>query len=129
LQNLITNAIKYGADGRWLAISVTRGAGPRGHEAVDITVADHGRGIDAADLPHIFDAFYRGRRAIDEQIHGNGLGLSLVRRIAEAHGGSVTVTSSAGEGTAFTIHLPRTDAHRQPKTRHAWAGTADADAH
>jgi signal transduction histidine kinase len=105
LQNLITNALKYGADGRWLGLSVKRGDARRRDE-VQITVADRGRGIDAADLPHIFEAFYRGRRAVDEQIHGNGLGLSLVKRIAEAHGGRVTVKSSPGEGTAFTVHLP-----------------------
>jgi signal transduction histidine kinase len=105
LQNLVTNALKYGADGRWLGLSVRSGAA-RGRTEVQITVADRGRGIDAADLPHIFEAFYRGRRAVDEQIHGNGLGLSLVKRIAEAHGGRVTVKSSPGEGTAFTIHLP-----------------------
>ena len=105
LQNLVTNAVKYGADGRWLGLSVRRGA-TRGREEVQLTVADRGRGIEADDLPHIFDAFYRGRRAVDEQIHGNGLGLSLVKRIAEAHGGRVTVRSAPGEGTAFTIHLP-----------------------
>jgi signal transduction histidine kinase len=105
LQNLVANALKYGADGRWLGLSVRRGAA-RGRDEVQMTVADRGRGIDAADLPHIFEAFYRGRRAVDEQIHGNGLGLSLVKRIAEAHGGRVTVKSSPGEGTAFTIHLP-----------------------
>jgi signal transduction histidine kinase len=105
LQNLITNALKYGADGRWLGVSVRRGD-TRRRDEVQITVADRGRGIDPADLPHIFEAFYRGRRAVDEQIHGNGLGLSLVKRIAEAHGGRVTVKSSPGEGTAFTIHLP-----------------------
>jgi len=108
LQNLITNALKYGADGRWLGVSL-RKASARGRDEVQITVADRGRGIDAADLPHIFDAFYRGRRAVDEQIHGNGLGLSLVKRIAEAHGGRVTVKSAPGEGTAFTLHLPAAD--------------------
>ena len=56
-----------------------------------ITVSDHGAGIPAADLPHIFEPFYRGADAIERQIHGNGLGLSLVRRIVVAHGGQVTV--------------------------------------
>ena len=69
-------------------------------------MSDRGRGIDADDLPHIFEPFYRGRYAQDRQIQGNGLGLSLVRRIAEAHGGRVTVKTAAGAGSTFTIHLP-----------------------
>jgi signal transduction histidine kinase len=105
LNNLITNALKYGADGRWIGISVRR-AGARGHDEVQVSVRDRGRGIDADDLPHIFEAFYRGRYAVDRQIHGNGLGLSLVKRIAEAHGGRVTVTSAPGDGATFTMHLP-----------------------
>jgi two-component system sensor histidine kinase BaeS len=54
----------------------------------------------------VFDPFYRGRRAIDDQIHGTGLGLSLVKRILEAQGGSVSVTSQPGQGTEFTLRIP-----------------------
>ncbi len=105
LTNLITNALKYGSDGRWLGLTVRRAQGRHGDE-VQVTVSDHGRGIEAADLPHIFEPFYRGRRAVDEQVHGNGLGLSLVKRIIDAHGGRVSVKSAPGEGTSFTLHLP-----------------------
>jgi nitrogen-specific signal transduction histidine kinase len=62
--------------------------------------------IPAEDLAHIFKPFYRGPYARDRQIHGNGLGLSLVKRIAEAHGGRVNVKSAPGEGTTFTLVLP-----------------------
>ena len=103
--NLVTNALKYAADGRWLGVSV-RQAQTRGRTELQIAVADRGRGIAADDLPHIFEPFYRGRYALERQIHGNGLGLSLVKRIAEAHGGRVTVKSATGEGSTFTIHLP-----------------------
>jgi signal transduction histidine kinase len=106
LNNLVTNALKYGADGRWIGVSVRRGGARIENDEVQISVRDRGRGIDADDLPHIFEAFYRGRYAVDRQIHGNGLGLSLVKRIAEAHGGRVTVTSVPGDGATFTIHLP-----------------------
>jgi two-component system sensor histidine kinase BaeS len=73
---------------------------------VRITVSDHGEGISPTELPHIFEPFYRGADAVAQQIHGNGLGLSLVRRIVEAHGGRVTATSRPGTGSAFTISLP-----------------------
>jgi signal transduction histidine kinase len=71
-----------------------------------ITVSDHGNGIPASELPHIFDPFYRGADAVARQVHGNGLGLSLVRQIVAAHGGRVTVTTRAGAGSSFTIALP-----------------------
>jgi signal transduction histidine kinase len=86
-------------------VTVRRVAGSRADE-VQIAVSDRGRGIDAQDLPHVFEPFYRGRFAIDRQIHGNGLGLSLVKRIADAHGGRVSVRSSSDQGTTFTLHLP-----------------------
>jgi signal transduction histidine kinase len=105
IQNLVTNAIKYGAAGRWIGIDAKRSAG-HGRADVQITVSDRGPGIDAGDLPHIFEPFYRGAPARDRQIHGNGLGLSLVKRIAEAHGGHVSVRSAAGQGASFTIALP-----------------------
>jgi len=105
VQNLIANAVKYGAAGGRLGIVVRRGSNRREPE-VEIAVSDWGPGIDAEDLPHIFEPFYRGRNALDGQIHGNGLGLSLVKRIAEAHGGRLTVRSVPGDGTTFTLHLP-----------------------
>ena len=101
VQNLVSNALKYG-DGKWIGIE---------GEAVDgqvrVHVQDHGPGIDSSDLPHIFEPFYRGRNATTSQIHGVGLGLNLVKRIAEAHGGDVTVKSAPGHGARFTLSLPR----------------------
>lgn len=105
LQNLVGNALKYGTDGRWIGIAAAR-ATSRGRDEVQITVSDRGRGIDPADLDHIFEPFYRGRDAMDRQIHGNGLGLNLVQRIVQAQDGRVTVKSAPGEGATFTLHLP-----------------------
>jgi signal transduction histidine kinase len=107
LQNLITNALKYGGSQRWLAIRarVAEVAGGGGQEA-QISVSDRGMGIDTADLPHIFDPFFRSHAAAVAQIHGTGLGLSLARSIAEAMNGRVTVTTALGRGSTFTVHLP-----------------------
>jgi two-component system OmpR family sensor kinase len=81
-------------------------ASERRHAEVRITVSDHGPGIPPSELPHIFDPFYRGADAVARQVHGNGLGLSLVRRIVVAHGGRVSVSTRAGVGSSFTITLP-----------------------
>ena len=96
--NLLSNAVKYGAakpiEVRW---------GLRGGRAW-LTVRDHGIGIDEGDQRHIFERF---ERAVSSQNYGGlGLGLYIVKRILEAHGGSVTVASTPGEGAAFTVDLP-----------------------
>jgi signal transduction histidine kinase len=105
VQNLIANAVKYGGRDRWVGIRAEHVFDRRRSE-VRITVSDHGAGIPATELPHIFDPFYRGADAVERQIHGNGLGLSLVKRIVAAHGGRVSVTTRAGVGSSFTIALP-----------------------
>ncbi|HTM02313.1 MAG TPA: HAMP domain-containing sensor histidine kinase [Vicinamibacterales bacterium] len=109
VQNLIANAVKYGGRDKWVGIRAEYVPGRR-HGDVRITVSDHGEGISPTELPHIFEPFYRGADAVAQQIHGNGLGLSLVRRIVEAHGGKVTATSRPGTGSAFTISLPAASA-------------------
>jgi two-component system sensor histidine kinase SenX3 len=109
ISNLLANALKHGRDGHWVGISVTRhpAAGrPKGSEEVHVAVSDRGRGIDPEDLARVFEPFYRGRHAVDQQIQGYGLGLSLVQRIAEAHGGRVTASSEPGQGATFTLQLP-----------------------
>lgn len=105
VQNLITNAAKYGGSDRWIGIRV-RESGHGARREVQIAVEDHGSGIKQADLPHLFEPFYRGSDASAAQIQGNGLGLSIVKRIIEAHGGQVRVDTTVGAGTTFTLHLP-----------------------
>src|SRR5204862_7328082 len=103
LQNLIENAVKYGAGAGWVGIVAETGAGG----GVDITVLDRGPGLDRAELPHLFEPFFRGRDAAASGVPGSGLGLSLVRHIVESHGGGVAAGSnSQGSGSAFRIHLP-----------------------
>lgn len=98
--NLVANATTYGATGRPITIT-SRG---RGDGGLEISVHNEGEPIDAALLPHLFEAMVRGEvRATDRSV---GLGLFIVREIARAHGGSVAVVSAAGHGTTFTFQAP-----------------------
>jgi signal transduction histidine kinase/CHASE2 domain-containing sensor protein len=99
--NLVSNAIKYSPRGTTVTISVQREAG-----AVTIAVADQGYGIAHADLERIFDKFYRVPRVQDAGTPGTGLGLALVREIAELHNGSVSVTSVMNSGSTFALRIP-----------------------
>jgi signal transduction histidine kinase len=101
VQNLIGNALKYSAHSRWIGIRAFAAA-----HVLSLVVEDHGSGIPEDELGHIFEPFYRGRGATDSQISGSGLGLSLVKNIVEAHGGTVAITSTAGRGSVFQINLP-----------------------
>ena len=106
LQNLFENAVKYGMQSsNWIGIFAAA-APPNGASAVEIRVADHGPGIPKEEREHIFDSFYRGRRAIHDQIHGTGLGLTLAKKIVEAHGGTIALKSQLGEGTEFIVRIP-----------------------
>jgi signal transduction histidine kinase len=101
LRNLIENAIRHAGDGRWLRLEAE---GVKGF--VEFRVADRGPGVDPAEAPHLFDAFHRGRGAHDRQTPGSGLGLALVRRIAEAHQGTVSVLSRLEPGACFQLRIP-----------------------
>ena len=106
LQNLIVNAIKYGGDARWIGVSTSVPPTPSSAQEVVVTVEDRGLGISPEDLKRIFDPFYRSPAVTGEQIHGSGLGLSIVKSIAEATGGKLTVKSELGTGSSFNLHLP-----------------------
>ncbi len=110
LANLVDNAIKYSGERRRLRVSARCHAG----EEVRITVADEGIGIPPAEIERIFEKFYRIGRSETQGRRGSGVGLALVRHIAEAHGGRVSVESQVGEGSRFTLHLP---ASRSPQGR------------
>jgi signal transduction histidine kinase len=106
LQNLITNALKYGSGQRWIGIRAALNDSGIGGREVQISVSDRGIGIESADLPHIFEPFYRSSSVATAQIHGTGLGLPLAKSIAEAMQGELTVKSAPGKGSTFTLHLP-----------------------
>jgi two-component system sensor histidine kinase SenX3 len=105
IQNLLSNAAKYGGGSRWIGLSAESVKTADGEE-VQIKVSDRGMGIAPSEQERIFEPFYRGKEAQTAQIHGNGLGLSLVKHIITAHGGRVSVESKAGQGSVFTLHLP-----------------------
>jgi signal transduction histidine kinase len=102
LLNLISNAVKYGREARWLRLAVEEDHGAE----VRIVVEDRGPGIPAGELPRLFRPYARGERAMADETEGSGLGLAVVREVAEAHAGRVSVTTPAAGGTAFTLHLP-----------------------
>jgi two-component system OmpR family sensor kinase len=118
VSNLIGNALRHGGSGVTVTLSARLGPAARPDPAartgaadeVVIDVADTGPGIPAADLPHVFDRFYRGSAARRGVPGGAGLGLAIVASLVEAMGGSVAVRSVPGQGTTFSIRLPALDA-------------------
>ena len=103
VDNLISNAGKYAEGGRWIRVSAEYSAADK---EILVSVEDRGQGIDPQDQAEIFEPFTRGQAAIEAQIPGSGIGLSLVRSAAEAHSGTVTLVSEPGAGSKFTLHLP-----------------------
>jgi signal transduction histidine kinase len=104
LANLFANAIKYSPAGGEITVSLDREQVGGAAWAV-LVVHDTGIGIPAADLPHIFEHFRRGRN-VEGRISGTGIGLAGARQIVEQHGGSVAITSTEGAGTSVTVRLP-----------------------
>jgi two-component system sensor histidine kinase SenX3 len=100
--NLVDNAVQYTPPGGLVEVT----GGFEGSEIV-IQVSDTGIGIPEGKLPRIFERFYRVDKARSKETGGTGLGLSIVKHIAENHGGRVTVESTLGEGSTFTVYLPR----------------------
>ena len=105
IQNLIQNAVKYSGESRWLAVRTAQASVKRGTE-VRLIVEDRGIGIESEDLTQIFKPFHRGSVAAAAQIHGTGLGLFLVREALVSMGGSISVKSTPGKGSVFTMHFP-----------------------
>ena len=122
MQNLITNALKYGTEQRWIGVKVRLIEHGFSGKEIQISVTDRGIGIDQKELPHIFEPFYRSPSVTAAQIHGTGLGLPLAKSIVEAMKGRLTVKSSPGRGSTFTLHLPCPD----PSARQTEAETTQA---
>ncbi|MFJ3365649.1 sensor histidine kinase [Streptomyces anthocyanicus] len=100
--NLVSNAVRHTPRGGLVVVRARRQDGD-----LVIEVADSGTGIVPADLEHVFDRFWRADKSRSRQTGGSGLGLAIVRKLTEAHGGSVTAASTLGAGSVFTVRLPR----------------------
>lgn len=127
LQNLITNAVKYGGENRWLRISAATEKRNGRVEEVKLTVEDKGIGIGKDEIQHIFEPFYRSPAVSESGIHGTGLGLPLARTIVEAMGGRITANSELGKGSAFSIHLPVAQERKAVETQSAADKPAGAE--
>ena len=99
--NLIDNAVKYSDDGSQVRITAAQKK-----REVTVEFADQGSGIPNKHLPRLFERFYRVDKARSRKLGGTGLGLAIVKHIVQAHGGHITVESSLGQGSTFTVHLP-----------------------
>ncbi|MCE9580282.1 MAG: PAS domain S-box protein [Deltaproteobacteria bacterium] len=108
LYNLLSNAVKFTPRGGWVRVEATRQG-----DAIELAVADSGIGIAAHDLPRLFQPFEQLDGGLDRQFEGTGLGLVMVKNIAELHGGSVGVESAPGAGSRFWVRLPLV---AQPRT-------------
>jgi two-component system phosphate regulon sensor histidine kinase PhoR len=101
LLNLVDNAVKYASDGGEVSVRLRRVPG-----AVALSIADRGPGIARDEQRRIFERFYRAENARARNVRGSGIGLALVKHIAEAHGGRVEVESTPGSGSTFTVYVP-----------------------
>ena len=99
--NILTNAVRYTGEG-----TTIHAESRRREDGVCITITDEGPGITPADLPYIFDHFYRGDKSRSRSEGGSGIGLALARQFVEIHGGTIRAESKAGKGTSVIIWLP-----------------------
>jgi two-component system phosphate regulon sensor histidine kinase PhoR len=98
--NLVDNALKYAPEGKRVSVVVRAISG-----GAEVQVTDQGPGIAPEDRKRIFDRFVRGKSAAGKQVRGSGIGLSLVKHIAEAHGGSIRIENAEPHGAIFTLRL------------------------
>jgi signal transduction histidine kinase len=109
LINLVANALQHTPPTGSVVVGLARVGG-----SAELYVRDSGAGIAPDDLPHVFEPFYRGDKARTRHVGGAGIGLAIVQRVTEAHGGHVHVASVPGEGSTFIMRLPLAPEHTRP---------------
>src|SRR5689334_7940707 len=124
IQNVVGNGVKYSVRGGVVHVI----ADVVGAATVRVRVVDRGLGIDAEDLAQVFQPFFRGRRAIEAQVRGTGVGLSVVQHVIRGHGGDVTIESRVGAGSTVTIVLPAGSADEVAGVRRKVIRLKEADA-
>jgi two-component system phosphate regulon sensor histidine kinase PhoR len=102
LVNLVDNGVKFNSKGGSVRVSCEESG-----DSVSIIVNDNGEGIAPEHLPRLFERFYRTDKARSREIGGTGLGLAICKHLARLHGGEMTVTSVAGQGSTFRLDLPK----------------------
>jgi signal transduction histidine kinase len=117
VDNLLTNAIKFSDAGTVVHVRLNAEG-----ETATIEVEDEGMGVSPEELKRLFDRLFRTRSAVESQIQGTGLGLTIVKSVVEAHEGSVSVRSVEGQGTTFSIELP---VQRPPKAEMSLAASGE----
>ena len=108
LVNLVDNAVKYSSSGKTVRIAIKAS-----NEKAIVSVSDEGMGITASEVPRIFERFYRVDKARSRDLGGTGLGLSIVKHIVQAHCGELTVDSSPGKGSIFSIILDTAESSQE----------------
>ncbi|WP_405881431.1 ATP-binding protein [Streptomyces sp. NBC_01136] len=126
LGNLVENAVNYSPARTRVGIAARRVTAPGG-DLIEIAVTDQGIGISEKDRERVFERFYRVDPARSRQTGGTGLGLAIVKHVAASHGGEVTVWSSEGQGSTFTLRLPEAAAARDRGIDHHMPGLDDED--
>ena len=109
IRNLLTNAVNYTPAGGMVTVSVSTSG-----DEVEVRVSDTGPGIPEDQIPQVFERFYRVDRSRSRATGGTGLGLTIARRLVEAHGGRITLDSQVGEGASFSIVLPKSGPNSGP---------------
>jgi two-component system sensor histidine kinase SenX3 len=117
LGNLVENAVNYSPARTRVGIAARR-VSAHGGDLIEVAVTDQGIGISDKDKERIFERFYRVDPARSRATGGTGLGLAIVKHVAASHGGEVTVWSSEGQGSTFTLRLPEAGAARDRATDH-----------
>jgi two-component system, OmpR family, phosphate regulon sensor histidine kinase PhoR len=112
-ENLVENALKYAASGKWVEIGLSFAEGADGEPEAQVAVRDHGPGIAPEHLPRLTERFYRVDVTESRAQGGTGLGLALVKHILNRHGGRLTIESVLGQGATFTAHLPLAEPRRE----------------
>ena len=120
-ENLVENALKYGATGKRVDIGFSGASAPGGEAETLVTIRDYGPGIAAEHIPRLTERFYRVDVTQSRAEGGTGLGLSLVKHILNRHRGRLTIESEAGNGATFTVRLPlvHSASIRRPETKSA----------